>query len=157
MSLLRAENVSIAFGGVVAVDGVSLAIDQGEFVGLIGPNGAGKTTLLRLLTGQLRPNNGSVWIDEHNVTKASVHMRARAGLVTTHQIVRLAFQSKFLWAIGQGAPPSYRLGGCAAQANRPVVEHRGQSTSSPDSRVLGPCVLQALDAVLPLLRTLCAF
>ncbi|HEV8437568.1 MAG TPA: ATP-binding cassette domain-containing protein, partial [Methylomirabilota bacterium] len=50
MSLLEATNLSIAFGGVRAVDGISVDVKRGELVGLIGPNGAGKTTLLRLLT-----------------------------------------------------------------------------------------------------------
>ena len=55
MSLLEARDLSVTFGGVRAVRGVDVAVEQGELVGLIGPNGAGKTTLVRLLTGIVRP------------------------------------------------------------------------------------------------------
>ena len=55
MSLLEAHHLSIAFGGVHAVEDVRLQVAPGELIGLIGPNGAGKTTLLKLLTGALRP------------------------------------------------------------------------------------------------------
>ena len=87
MSLLEAQDLSIAFGGVHAVERVSLAVVEGELVGLIGPNGAGKTTLLKLLTGVHLPDAGSIRFAGHDVTRAPVHRRARAGLAMTHQIV----------------------------------------------------------------------
>ena len=88
MSLLEAEGLSVTFGGVRAVRGVDVAVEQGELVGLIGPNGAGKTTLVRLLTGIVRPGTGEVRFDGHVVTRAPVHTRARRGLAMTHQLVR---------------------------------------------------------------------
>jgi branched-chain amino acid transport system ATP-binding protein len=88
MTLLRADNLAITFGGVKAVDDVSIEVDHGEFVSLIDPNGAGKTTLIGLLTGRQRSQSGAVWIDGKNMTKAPVHLRARAGLAATHQIVQ---------------------------------------------------------------------
>ena len=57
---LQLDDVAIRFGGVQAVDGVSFAVEQGDFVGLIGPNGAGKTTLIRIIAGLLRPDKGRV-------------------------------------------------------------------------------------------------
>lgn len=88
MSLLDARDLSIAFGGVRAVTGVSLQVAAGELVGLIGPNGAGKTTLLRLLTGVLRPGTGRVDFDGIDVTRMPIHRRAQRGFALTHQIVR---------------------------------------------------------------------
>ena len=88
MSLLEARALSVTFGGVRAVRGVDIAVEQGELVGLIGPNGAGKTTLVRLLTGIVRLGAGEVRFDGHEVTRAPVHVRARRGLAMTHQLVR---------------------------------------------------------------------
>ena len=88
MSLLEIREVSRAFGGVVAVDRVSLAVEPGAFLGLIGPNGAGKTTLLRLTCGLERPDGGSIRFDGRDVTRLPPHRRARAGMVLTHQVVR---------------------------------------------------------------------
>lgn len=88
MSLLEARDLSIAFGGVQAVEHVTLEVAEGELVGLIGPNGAGKTTLLKLLTGVHRPDLGSIRFDGRDVTREAVHRRARQGLAMTHQIVR---------------------------------------------------------------------
>ncbi len=88
MSLLEIREVSRAFGGVVAVDRVSLAVAHGAFLGLIGPNGAGKTTLLRLTCGLDRPDTGSIRFDGRDVTRLPPHRRAQQGMVLTHQVVR---------------------------------------------------------------------
>ena len=60
MSLLRLDCVSVSFGGVAAVRGVSMNVEQGEIHGLIGPNGAGKTSLINAITGIVRPNAGAI-------------------------------------------------------------------------------------------------
>lgn len=60
-NVLRVENVTMQFGGVVAVDNMNLSIDEGEIVALIGPNGAGKTTAFNVITGVYQPTNGAVW------------------------------------------------------------------------------------------------
>jgi branched-chain amino acid transport system ATP-binding protein len=88
MSLLEARNLSIAFGGVHAVEDVTLEVAPGELVGLIGPNGAGKTTFLKLLTGVHRTATGTILFDRRDVSREPVHRRARLGLAMTHQIVR---------------------------------------------------------------------
>ena len=88
MTLLRVENVTMRFGGVVAVENVSLEVDEGELLGFIGPNGAGKTTLMHIVTGVLRPRSGRVTFRGEDVTRWPVDRRVRAGLALAQQIVR---------------------------------------------------------------------
>jgi len=83
--VLRAEDVSVRFGGVHAVERLSLDCPAGRVTGLIGPNGAGKTTLFNVLTGLQRPTAGRVVLDDHDVTRLSAQRRARAGLARTFQ------------------------------------------------------------------------
>ena len=85
---LRLERLAIHFGGVLAVNDVSLEISTGEFLGLIGPNGAGKSTLVGLVGGMLRPNRGRVLLGDRDVTDLPTQARVRLGLALTHQIVR---------------------------------------------------------------------
>lgn len=88
MSLLEVENVSKRFGGVQAVNDVSLHLDAGEILGIIGPNGAGKTSLFNLITGTIRTDTGSITLDGADITKATPTKRARAGIGRTFQVVR---------------------------------------------------------------------
>jgi branched-chain amino acid transport system ATP-binding protein len=85
---LQLDDLAIRFGGVQAVDGVSFAIEQGDFVGLIGPNGAGKTTLIKIIAGILHPDRGRVRLSGMDVTADATAARVRRGLALTHQIVR---------------------------------------------------------------------
>ena len=66
--MISVENLSLYFGGIRAVDDVSLEIGRGSITGLIGPNGAGKTTLFNVIAGVLKPSSGSVYLDGENVT-----------------------------------------------------------------------------------------
>ncbi|MGH2685544.1 MAG: ABC transporter ATP-binding protein, partial [Actinomycetota bacterium] len=84
-TLLRASDMAKSFGGVNAVDGVSLEIVTGETVGLIGPNGAGKTTAFELISGFSRPERGTVWFDGQDVTSFPPETRARLGLIRSFQ------------------------------------------------------------------------
>ncbi|MBK9135346.1 MAG: ABC transporter ATP-binding protein [Betaproteobacteria bacterium] len=86
--LLRVEHVSRAFGGLRAVQDVSLAVRAGTLTALIGPNGAGKTTLFALLSGFLKPDAGRVVFDGADITGRAPHLNARAGLARTFQIVQ---------------------------------------------------------------------
>lgn len=88
MTILRTENLSKRFGGVTAVDDLSLEIEKGIIAGLIGPNGAGKTTLFNLLTGFHKPDSGKIIFNEEEITKKSTHYIAKKGLVRTFQIMR---------------------------------------------------------------------
>ena len=84
--LLAVEGLVKRYGGVHAVDGVSLAVQAGSITGLIGPNGAGKSTVLTLISGFTRPDAGKVWFDGHDVTSSPPYRRARRGLVRTFQL-----------------------------------------------------------------------
>ena len=86
---LSAFEVSIAFGGVHAVEAVSVSVEPGEVVGLMGPNGAGKTTLMEMLSGYLTPRSGSVCLDGEDITRLSVHERARRGIARGFQDARM--------------------------------------------------------------------
>ena len=68
MSLLEVKGLRQRFGGVTALDGADLSVEQGRITGLIGPNGAGKTTLFNAVTGAVRPNGGVVTFDGTDVT-----------------------------------------------------------------------------------------
>jgi ABC-type branched-subunit amino acid transport system ATPase component len=83
--LLQADGLVKRFGGVTALDGVSVNVGPHEVVGIIGPNGSGKTTLFNLLTGFLRPDRGTIRWSGIEVTTESAHRRARRGLVRTFQ------------------------------------------------------------------------
>jgi ABC-type branched-subunit amino acid transport system ATPase component len=88
-TLLAAHDVTVRFGGVVALDNVSLAVPEGSTVGLVGPNGAGKTTLFGVLSGLLRPAAGRVTMGGDDVTRRSPQHRARKGLSRTFQRMEL--------------------------------------------------------------------
>jgi ABC-type branched-subunit amino acid transport system ATPase component len=88
MSLLETKNVTKRFGGLVAVNGVSLGVESGEIVGLIGPNGAGKTTLFHLISGFLDPDNGDISFDGASVVGMKPHEICHRGMSRTFQIVR---------------------------------------------------------------------
>lgn len=84
--VLRTENLTKRFGGLTAVDDVSLAIVPGRIHAIIGPNGAGKTTLFNLVTGLLPPTAGRVWFDGADITGLKAHRIAQRGISRTLQI-----------------------------------------------------------------------
>ena len=88
MSLLQVRHVSRAFGGLRAVQDVSLDVPAGSLTALIGPNGAGKTTLFALLSGFLVPDQGQVIFDGQDITGHAPHRNAQRGLTRTFQIVQ---------------------------------------------------------------------
>ncbi len=89
MTLLRTEGLTKHFGGVAAVDDVSLVVEAGEIFGLIGPNGSGKTTALNMLSGFLVPERGRVWLAGEEVTRLATAQLARRGLLRMFQMTRV--------------------------------------------------------------------
>jgi branched-chain amino acid transport system ATP-binding protein len=89
MSALLVRDVSLRFGGLQALSNVSLAVEPGERRIIIGPNGAGKTTLFNCIAGTIPPTSGSIALFGRDVTRASIHERARLGIARTFQITNL--------------------------------------------------------------------
>ena len=89
MALLSVEHVTRRFGGVVAVDDVTLDVGEGEIVGVIGPNGAGKTTLFNLITRLYRPDAGEIAFDGASLLRTPPHRVVRRGIARTFQNVEL--------------------------------------------------------------------
>ena len=87
--ILRAEGIRKLYGEFCALDGVSLAIDAGEFVSIIGPNGAGKSTLINVLTGVVRPTAGAVTFKDRDVTGIGPARLARLGMARSFQLVQI--------------------------------------------------------------------
>jgi len=86
---LNLENISVYFGGHIAVNEVSLNIEPGTITGLIGPNGAGKTTLFNVISGLISPSSGRVMFAEKDITSLAPHKRARIGIGRTFQKLEL--------------------------------------------------------------------
>jgi branched-chain amino acid transport system ATP-binding protein len=86
---LEVANISRRFGGLVALQDVSVTVREGEVIGLIGPNGAGKSTLFEIVSGNLPPTSGQVRLFGEDYTHRPVHQRRRSGLCRTFQKVRL--------------------------------------------------------------------
>ena len=87
--ILKVENLSMRFGGLLAVNGAALTVKEKQVVALIGPNGAGKTTVFNCLTGFYKPSGGSILLDGQAIEGLAGHEIARKGVVRTFQNVRL--------------------------------------------------------------------
>jgi branched-chain amino acid transport system ATP-binding protein len=89
MSLLATQDLTIRFGGHVAVNGVTCAFEPGTLTAIVGPNGAGKTTYFNLISGQLKASSGRVTLDGHDLSGLSASQRTRAGLGRAFQLTNL--------------------------------------------------------------------
>ncbi len=89
MSLLELSQVTMRFGGLVAVNGLNLAVEAGQLYGLIGPNGAGKTTVFNVITGVYSPSSGAVRLDGQHIAGRRTGRITRQGIARTFQNVRL--------------------------------------------------------------------
>jgi len=89
MAMLEVRSCAIRFGGVQALNDVSLTLNRGEILGLIGPNGAGKTTMFNCITGVVEPDAGTITFEGHSLRGLRPHKRARLGLARTFQNLQL--------------------------------------------------------------------
>ncbi len=87
--VLKTDRATMQFGGLKAVDGLDLAIEQGEIFGLIGPNGAGKTTVFNILTGVYEPTEGDIFVDDKLINGLKPYQISRLGVSRTFQNIRL--------------------------------------------------------------------
>jgi ABC-type branched-subunit amino acid transport system ATPase component len=134
---LRVDNLTVRFGGLVAVDNMSLRAPVGHLTGLIGPNGAGKTTTFNAITGLNHPSSGKVRLFDHDVTRQSPQARAQHGLGRTFQRMEL-FDSLTV-------RENVALGKEAGLAGSNPLRHLRGSRS--DARRVAEAVTHALDMV----------
>ena len=103
--MLEVENISKRFGGVTALDGVSLEIEEGTISGLIGPNGAGKTVLFNVITGHYQPEEGAVYFRGGEITTEPTWKRARLGIARGFQQLRIFGEQTVLENLVMAARP----------------------------------------------------
>jgi branched-chain amino acid transport system ATP-binding protein len=129
MRVLEVEGVQKRFGGIQAVRGVDLHVDEGELLGLFGPNGAGKTTLFNLIAGTAAPNAGRIRLNGSDITRLPAFRRAQLGIARTFQVVRpfrsLTVVENVLAAVPSVSASHRNDAGAAARILRNVgLEHR---------------------------------
>ncbi len=110
MALLEVQSVTRRFGGIVALDDVSLDVAEGEIVGLIGPNGAGKTTLFNLVTRIYRPDGGDILFQDESLLETPPYRVIRRGIARTFQNLEVFRSMSVLENVLVGAHTRYRLG-----------------------------------------------
>lgn len=122
MALLEAQKVTKTFGGLVAVNEVDLALEQGEIRGLIGPNGAGKTTFFNLVTGLYKPTSGRLSFNGREITGLKPHQITALGIARTFQTIRLFPNMTALENVLVGMHARLRAGWIGALLRPPAVE-----------------------------------
>ena len=121
MSYFRAENISLHFGGLKAVDAVSFAVEKGEILSIIGPNGAGKSSIFNLISRIYTPTSGKIFFEDQDITDVPAYGIARLGIARTFQNIEL-FENATVseQPAGRASPPlrDPALAGAAVPAER---------------------------------------
>jgi branched-chain amino acid transport system ATP-binding protein len=128
MKVLQAERLSIAFGGLRAVDTVTLSVDSGQVFSIIGPNGSGKTTLFNLVSGIYRADDGQIWLGGEPVTGLSPHDLARKGLSRTFQNLQIFSRMSVLENVMVGRHRHETTGVLADLVHWPSVMRQNRAT-----------------------------
>ncbi|GGK71168.1 ABC transporter ATP-binding protein [Mangrovihabitans endophyticus] len=131
-ALLEMQNVTLRFGGVVALNDVSFVLRKGEIFGLIGPNGAGKTTCFNAMTGVYRPTSGAIRFQGRSIVGRKKHQITRGGIARTFQNVRLFPEMTALENVMVGADAHHKTSVIAALFRLPRFwheEHEGRRRS----------------------------
>jgi ABC-type branched-subunit amino acid transport system ATPase component/ABC-type branched-subunit amino acid transport system permease subunit len=137
---LRADGVRVSYGGLVALDDVSIYAGRSEIVGIMGTNGAGKTTLFDVLSGRVRPANGAVHLYGRDITRQPSHRRARLGLGRTFQQARLFDDLTVLDAVQIAVEGGGRGSDRGSNGNHPQIRHRlgrGRDSASATLQMIG--------------------
>jgi branched-chain amino acid transport system ATP-binding protein len=128
MKILQAERLSIAFGGLRAIDNVTLSIDSGQVFSIIGPNGSGKTTLFNLVSGIYLPDDGQIRFGGERVTGLSPHALARKGLSRTFQNLQIFARMSVLENVMVGRHRHETTGILADLVHWPTVAQQNRAT-----------------------------
>jgi len=130
-AVVELEGISMSFGSLQVIDGLSLRLEEGEALGVVGPNGAGKTTMLNLIAGSLRPDRGRILFCDRDVTRVSPHGHCRMGIARTFQIPRpfggMTVFENVLVGASYGRP---RSDGDAEEASVAALEEVGLLTKA---------------------------
>ena len=126
MALLDVEDLSIRFGGILALDGVSFSVEKGEIYSIIGPNGAGKTTVFNCITRIYNPDSGSITFEERDLLNTPPHRVIGAGVARTFQNLELFGSMTVLenLLVGQHTTTNANLVECFLRLPRAVSEER---------------------------------
>jgi len=128
MALLAVDNVTLRFGGIVALDGVSFEVEKGQISGLIGPNGAGKTTAFNVITRLYKPDSGEVTFDGESLLRGSPHRIVSKGIARTFQNIQLFRTMSVLENVLVGAHSrGRRVGEAQALATLDIVGLRDRA------------------------------
>jgi branched-chain amino acid transport system ATP-binding protein len=136
VSILTVENLRIAFGGVVAIDGVSFAVEPNEIFALIGPNGAGKTTLFNMVSGLYVPQSGRVILNGEDVTKLAPQELARRGMSRTFQNLQVFFRMTAVENVMVGRHLHEKRNVLAHLFTLPSVHAQNRTTRTAAERLL---------------------
>jgi len=134
MSLLRLENITKRFGGLVAVDNVSLEVKEGELIAIVGPNGAGKTTLFNVVSGAFLPEEGKVFFEDRDITRLPAYKRAPLGLGRTFQIPRPFSSASVRENVAIGAMFGTLAGKVSVDESLEIADHYIERVALQDHR-----------------------
>ena len=134
MSLLRLENITKRFGGLVAVDDVSVEIEEGELIAIVGPNGAGKTTLFNVISGVFLPEEGRVFFQDQDITELPAYKRAPLGLGRTFQIPRPFSSASVRENVAIGAMFGTQAGKVSVDKSLEIADHYIERVGLQDHR-----------------------
>lgn len=144
MTPLRGTDLTVDFGGVRALHGVSMDIERGKLTAVVGPNGAGKTTLFNCLTGYVRPTVGTVELDGTDVSSLTPHQRARAGMSRTFQTPRVDLETDVLTAAALGCYTQFRPSLLSSLLGLPTARRRERDVERRTREALQRVGLQDL-------------
>jgi branched-chain amino acid transport system ATP-binding protein len=134
MSLLRLENITKRFGGLVAVNNVSLEVQEGELIAIVGPNGAGKTTLFNVVSGAFPPEEGKVFFEDRDITQLPAYKRAPLGLGRTFQIPRPFSSASVRENVAIGAMFGTMAGEISVDESLEIADHYIERVDLQDYR-----------------------
>lgn len=142
MALLEVKELSVSFGGIKAVQNVSLEADTGEFIGLIGPNGAGKTTVFNAVTGVVKPASGTIWFAGKKIDGLRPDIISHMGIARTFQNIRIypKLTASENVAIGVASVAQYDV--ISAMLRLPYVKQHDRQTKKLSEECLDQIGLQ---------------